>query len=121
MSKSNNRIPSRLKTAMKQAGIHPTWKCLAELFDIQPHSLYKKIFHANLTYIERFIYVAEALSLTPRELLEIIKECRKANTFDVAPNVVPPIEKLNFTPIERSVLFASENVPPNGEKKIQTK
>ena len=93
MSKLNNRIPARLKDAMRQAGIHPTWNSLGELFDIQFRSVYKKLLYGNLTYVERFIYVAEALSLTPRELLEIIKECRKVDTFDAAPNVVPLIEK----------------------------
>lgn len=110
-----NKIPWRIYTAMQRAGIHPTWKCLAELFDIQPHSLYKKIFHANLTYIERFIYVSESLSLTPKELLEIIKECRKVDTLDAAPNAVPLIEKKNSTNIAESAMNATVNERRIGE------
>jgi hypothetical protein len=100
---------------MRQAGIPPTWRSLGELFDIDRAAIYKKLFNAPLTYIERFIHVAEALSLTPKELLEIIKECRKVGILDAAPNVVPPIEKKNSTNIEESAMNATANERKTGE------
>lgn len=73
----NTRLPVRLKTAMKDAGLDPKWQTLADLFDCQYNNTRKLVYERKYESVRQFLQAAAVLRLTPRDLLEIMDDAKK--------------------------------------------
>lgn len=72
-----SRIPVRLRTAMRDAGLAVRWQTLADLFDCSYNNARKIVYDRKYETVRQFLHAAAVLRISPRDLLEIIDNAQR--------------------------------------------